>query len=65
MRAVVETMTDDELEHVRTGTAMPGMDAGPFTVGTCLHIVLNEHSADRRYAVRDLAALEARTSTAT
>jgi uncharacterized damage-inducible protein DinB len=65
VRAVVAAMTDDELEQVRTCTAMPGMDNGPFTVGTCLRVVLNEHSAHRRYAVRDLAALEARTSTPT
>jgi uncharacterized damage-inducible protein DinB len=65
VRAVVAAITDDELEQVRTGTAMPGMEDGPFTVGTCLRVVLNEHSAHRRYAVRDLAALEARMSTPT
>jgi hypothetical protein len=42
----------------------PGDDE-PFTVDTCLRVVRNEHSAHRRYAVRDLAALEARTSTPT
>lgn len=61
-----ERVNDEwSLVQVRTGTAMPGMDDELFTVGTCLRVVLNEHSAHRRYAVRDLAVLEARTSTPT
>ena len=62
VRAVLAALTDQQRTEVRAGTPMPGMDEGPFTVGTCLRVVLNEHSAHHRYAVRDLAALEARRS---
>ncbi|MGC5018791.1 DinB family protein [Micromonospora sp. DT47] len=60
MRGVVETLTDTELEQIRTAAPAPAWGVESHSVGDCLRVVLEEHCEHRRYAVRDLALLEAR-----
>ena len=40
----------------RTG---PDYPEETYTLGRCLNVIMNEECEHRRYAVRDLAALEA------
>jgi hypothetical protein len=65
VRTVLETLTDDDLAQDRSGVLMPGEEAETVTVEYCLRVVLREHCEHRRYAVRDLAALEARNAALT
>ena len=61
VRAVVDTLTDTELDRVPEGPADPDVPGWPppgHTVRQCLSTVLNEEYAHRRYAERDLAVLE-------
>jgi hypothetical protein len=60
MRGLVDGLTDVEFERVCTRTPAPGYPEEPRTVGRCLRVVINEQVAHHRYAVRDLAVLEAR-----
>lgn len=61
VRRVVDGLTDDELERVCTRSPAPGYPEEPHTVGQCLQVVMIEECEHHRYAVRDLAVLEART----
>jgi DinB superfamily/Pentapeptide repeats (8 copies) len=61
MRRVVDGLTDDELERLCALSPAPGYPDEPRTVGRCLRVVMKEECEHRRYAVRDLAVLEART----
>jgi hypothetical protein len=61
MRRIVDGLTDDELERLCARAPGPGYPEEPRTVGRCLRVVMNEECAHHQYAVRDLAALEART----
>jgi hypothetical protein len=65
VRGIVEASTDGELGQIRTGTLTPGWDEESFPVGECLRVALREHCEHRRYAVRDLAVLEARVASLT
>ena len=60
VRGIVDGLTDDELDRMSTGGLPRAWDESPKPVRTCLRVVMNEAVEHRRYAVRDLAALEAR-----
>jgi DinB superfamily len=60
MRRIVDGLTDDELERRCARSPAPGYPDEPRTVGQCLQVVMREECDHRRYAVRDLAVLEAR-----
>ena len=59
VRAIVEGLTDAGLERVCTLPPAPGYPDETRTVGRCLRVVMTEECEHRRYAVRDLAVLEA------
>jgi uncharacterized damage-inducible protein DinB len=61
VRRIVDGLTDDELERQCARTPFPGYPDEQRTVGRCLRVVMREECEHRRYAVRDLAVLEART----
>ena len=60
VRRLVDGLTDEELERVCTRTPGPGYPDEPHTVGQCVKVVMGEECEHRRYAIRDLAVLEAR-----
>ncbi|MGK5739391.1 DinB family protein [Micromonospora sp. URMC 103] len=60
VRRVVGAATDELLAETRTATLDPAWGAESHAVGECLRVVWEEHIAHRRYALRDLARLEAR-----
>jgi hypothetical protein len=60
VRGIVDGLTDSELERTCTRTPAPGYPEESRTVGGCLRVVMGEECEHRRYAVRDLAVLEAR-----
>lgn len=60
IRRIVDGLTDDELERQCTRSPGPGYPEQPRTVGACLRVVMGEEIEHHRYAVRDLAVLEAR-----
>jgi uncharacterized damage-inducible protein DinB len=60
VRRIVDGLTDSELERTCTRTPAPGYPEESRTVGRCLRVVMDEECEHRRYAVRDLAVLEAR-----
>ena len=61
MRSILADVTDTELEAMRTGEPAPGWGEQSLSTRRCLRVVLNEECEHHRYAVRDLALLEART----
>jgi len=60
VRGIVDGLTDTELERVCSRAPAPGHPEEPRTVGECLRAVMVEECEHRRYAVRDLAVLDAR-----
>jgi hypothetical protein len=60
VRRIVAGLTDAELERICTRTPAHGYPEEPRPVGRCLRVVMDEECEHRRYAVRDLAVLEAR-----
>ncbi|RBY87677.1 DinB family protein [Blastococcus sp. TF02A-30] len=60
VRRVLDGLTEARLDEVRTATPAPAGEPEPIPVRHALAVVLNEHCEHRRYAVRDLAVLEAR-----
>lgn len=58
--AVLEHLTDDQLDEEPDPVDAPGWPRGRHSVRQCLSVVLNEEYAHRRYAERDLAVLESR-----
>src|ERR687898_673972 len=60
MRRIIDGLTDDELERLCALSPAPGYPDESRTVGRCLRVVMKEECEHRRYAVRDLAVLEAR-----
>jgi DinB family protein/pentapeptide repeat protein len=61
MRRIVDGLTDDELGRLCERSPAPGYPEEARTVGECLRVVMDEECEHHRYAVRDLAVLEART----
>jgi hypothetical protein len=61
VRRIVDGLTDGELERLCARPPAPGYPDEERTVGRCLRVVMREECEHRRYAVRDLAVLEART----
>jgi DinB family protein/pentapeptide repeat protein len=60
VHAIVDKLTEAELERTCNRPPAPGYPEEPRTVGRCLRVVMDEECEHRRYANRDLAALEAR-----
>jgi len=60
VRGIVDSLTDSELERICTRAPAPGYPDETRTVGGCLYVVMEEECEHHRYAVRDLAVLEAR-----
>jgi hypothetical protein len=60
VRGILDGLTDAGLERMCTRTPAPGYPEGTRSIGECLGVVLGEECEHHRYAVRDLAALEAR-----
>lgn len=59
VRGIVDGLTDDDLERVCPRLPGPGYPEQARSVGLCLGVVMTEECEHRRYAVRDLATLEA------
>jgi hypothetical protein len=59
VRSLVENLTDDELGRECTQVPAPGFPDETHTVAECLYVVMEEECEHHRYAVRDLAVLEA------
>lgn len=60
VRGVVDGLDDDELERLCSRAPTPDFSDERHTVRQCLRTVMTEECAHYRYAVRDLAVLEAR-----
>ncbi len=61
IRRIVDGLTNDELERLCARSPAPGYPEEPRKVGYCLRVVMNEECEHYRYALRDLAVLEARS----
>jgi DinB superfamily/Pentapeptide repeats (8 copies) len=59
VRVLVDGLTDADLERVCRRPPAPGYPEETRTVGRCLCVVMTEECEHRRYALRDLAVLEA------
>ncbi|MDQ1720270.1 MAG: hypothetical protein QOI26_4, partial [Pseudonocardiales bacterium] len=60
VRGIVDGLTEAELKRICTRAPAPGYPEESRSVGSCLFVVMNEECEHHRYAVRDLAVLEAR-----
>lgn len=60
VRGIVDGLANTELNRTCTRTPAPGYPEESRSVGHCLRVVMKEEIEHRRYAVRDLAVLEAR-----
>jgi DinB superfamily/Pentapeptide repeats (8 copies) len=59
VRGILDDLTDADLERVCPRLPAPGYEEETRTVGRCLRVIMVEECEHRRYAVRDLAVLEA------
>jgi DinB superfamily/Pentapeptide repeats (8 copies) len=59
MRGIVDALTDGELGRMCSRPPAPGYPEKLRSVGDCLRVVMGEECEHHRYAVRDLAVLEA------
>jgi len=59
VRRIVDGLTDDELDRLCARSPGPGYPEDPRTVRQCMRVVMEEECEHHRYAVRDLAVLEA------
>jgi len=59
VNGIVGALTDDDLDRVCPRLPAPGYPEEARSVGRCLGVVMKEECEHRRYAVRDLAVLEA------
>jgi uncharacterized damage-inducible protein DinB len=59
VREIVDRLTDDDLDRECPRLPAPGYPEETYTLGRCLNVVMKEECEHRRYAVRDLAVLEA------
>jgi hypothetical protein len=60
VRGIVDSLAEDGLERLCTRSPGPGYPDEARPVRRCLRVVMNEECEHHRYAVRDLAVLEAR-----
>jgi hypothetical protein len=60
VRGIIDGLTDTELDRKCTRPPAPGYPEEARSVGGCLRVVMREECEHHRYAVRDLAVLEAR-----
>jgi uncharacterized damage-inducible protein DinB len=60
VRRIVDGLTDSDLERLCARAPAPGYPDETRSVGRCLRVVMKEECEHRRYAIRDLAVLEAR-----
>jgi DinB superfamily/Pentapeptide repeats (8 copies) len=58
VRGIVDDLTDAGLDRACTRSPYPGHSDQPRPVSECLQVLLTEECEHRRYAERDLAALE-------
>ena len=58
VRGIVDRLTDEDLERECPRRPAPGYPEEAHSVGRCLGVVMREECEHRRYAVRDLTALE-------
>jgi len=59
VRGILDGLTDAGLDRMTSRKPSPLHPAEPRSVGRCLRVVMKEECEHRRYAVRDLAVLEA------
>ena len=59
LRTMLVDVTQTDLERPRTAVIAPAWGEETHTGAECLQVLLEEYSSHRRYAERDLAALEA------
>jgi len=59
VRGIVDGLTNTELERICTRAPAPGYPEESRSVGDCLGVVMQEECEHLRYAVRDLAVLQA------
>jgi DinB superfamily/Pentapeptide repeats (8 copies) len=59
VRGIVLGLSDDDLARECPRLPGPGYPEETYTLGSCLRVIMNEECEHRRYAVRDLAVLEA------
>jgi DinB superfamily/Pentapeptide repeats (8 copies) len=59
VRGIVDGLTDADLERECPRLPAPGYPEESYTLGRCLNVIMREECEHRRYAVRDLAVLEA------
>jgi hypothetical protein len=62
VRRIVDGLSDADLERACTRSPAPGYPEESRTVGGCLRVVMEEECEHHRYAIRDLAVLDARSS---
>lgn len=60
VRGIIDGLTTTELERMCTRAPAPGYPEEARSVGDCLGVVMEEECEHHRFAVRDLAVLEAR-----
>jgi hypothetical protein len=60
VRGIVDGLTDAELGRACTRSPAPGYPEESRSVGDCIGVVMEEECEHHRFAVRDLAVLEAR-----
>jgi hypothetical protein len=60
VRGIVDGLTGTELERICARAPAPGYPGQSRSVGDCLGVVMQEECEHHRFAVRDLAVLEAR-----
>jgi len=61
LRELLAGVTQADLDRPRTAVIAPAWGEETHAGGECLRVLLEEYSAHRRYAERDLAALESRS----
>jgi hypothetical protein len=59
VRGIIDGLTDASLEQICPRPPAPNYQGETPSVGRCLRVIMKEECEHRRYAVRDLAALEA------
>jgi hypothetical protein len=59
VRGIVDRLTSAELERICTRAPAPGYPEESRSVGACLGVVMEEECEHHRFAVRDLAVLQA------